>query len=110
RGERSIPTREWLKQEQKKVKNKDAEFPVLYAYATSFELEDNAPFLEEFKEFWELPSDWILSMDDVQEKSDKYLQGSGYLNAPLDEQFPEDLQRASNYWTTSDWWGEYWDK
>ena len=103
-----MPTREWIKQEREKVLKKDAEFPVLYAYATSFELEDNAPFLKEFKEFWNLPNDWTLTIENIEELTGKYLQGSGYLNAPQEEQFPEDLQRASRHWTTSDWWGDHW--
>src|SRR5699024_10214179 len=110
RLDRGTSTREWIKQERNKVLKKDAEFPVLYAYATSFELEDNAPFLEEFKEFWDLPEDWTLTPKDIEELTGKYLQGSGYLNTPEEEQFPEDLQRASRHWTTSEWWGDHWTK
>lgn len=105
---RGIPTHEWIKKEREKVLKKEAEFPVLYAYATSFELEDNAEFLKEFKEFWELPDDWTLTTEDIEKMTGKYLQGAGYLDIPLEERFPEDLQRASKHWTTSDWWGEYW--
>ena len=108
RIKRSMPTKEWMKKERQNVLEKKAEFPVLYAYATSFELEDNAPFLEEFKQFWQLPKDWTLTLEEVEKLTGKHLQGSGYLNAPLNEQFPEDLQKASRHWTTSDWWGDDW--
>jgi len=104
-----MPTREWIKKERQNVLEKRAAFPVLYAYATTFELEDNAPFLEEFRKFWDLPGDWTITIDDVEKITGKYIQGSGYLTAPENERFPEDLQRASRHWTTAEWWGEYWD-
>ena len=84
---RGIPTHEWIKKEREKVLKKEAEFPVLYAYATSFELEDNAEFLKEFKEFWELPDDWTLTTEDIEKMTGKYLQGAGYLDIPLEERF-----------------------
>jgi len=109
RLKRSKPVSEWLKEERKRVIEKRASFPVLYAYATSFELEDNKEFFEEYKKFWNLPEDWNITIEELKKMSGKPLMGSGILNAPLDEQFPEDLQRASKHWATSDWWGEYWE-
>lgn len=106
---RSMPTREWIKKERQNVLEKRAAFPVLYAYATTFELEDNASFLDEYKTFWNLPSDWVLTIEDVEELTGKYIQGSGYLNAPENERFPKDLQRASRHWTTAEWWGDKWN-
>ncbi|PWI57882.1 acetone carboxylase subunit alpha [Sulfoacidibacillus thermotolerans] len=55
---RGVPTREWMKTERERIVAKDAAVQVRHMYATSFEI--TPKFLEEFKEFWDLPVDWNL--------------------------------------------------
>ncbi|AOF81856.1 hydantoinase B/oxoprolinase family protein [Methyloversatilis sp. RAC08] len=53
---RSVPTREWMKEERARIINKHASTPVQHMFATSFALSEK--FKNEFKTFWNLPADW----------------------------------------------------
>ncbi len=55
---RAVPTREWMQGERARVLAKDASVQVRHMFATSFGL--SAKFKDEFKAFWDLPSDWDL--------------------------------------------------
>jgi acetone carboxylase, alpha subunit len=59
RIQRGKPTREWIAEERQKVVEKQAALPVRHMYASSFALSDK--FLNEFREFWSLPEDWIIT-------------------------------------------------
>jgi len=60
---RSMPTREWMKEERERILNKDAATQVQHMFATSFSLSEK--FTQEFKEFWDLPADWELHEDEL---------------------------------------------
>jgi acetone carboxylase, alpha subunit len=55
---RSVPTREWMKEERARIISKHAIAAVRHMYATSFSLSDK--FKGSFKQFWDLPADWEL--------------------------------------------------
>ncbi|MBU0604255.1 MAG: hydantoinase B/oxoprolinase family protein [Gammaproteobacteria bacterium] len=55
---RSVPTREWMKEERSNVLNKHASQAVRHMFSTSFALSEK--FTNEFKKFWDLPADWEL--------------------------------------------------
>jgi acetone carboxylase alpha subunit len=56
---RSLPTREWMKEERERVLTKHASRPVRHMFATSFGLSEK--FLNEFRKFWDLPADWNMT-------------------------------------------------
>lgn len=56
---RSLPTREWMKEERERILTKHASRPVRHMFATSFGLSEK--FLNSFREFWDLPEDWNLT-------------------------------------------------
>ncbi|NPT59850.1 hydantoinase B/oxoprolinase family protein [Paraburkholderia elongata] len=56
---RSLPTREWMKEERERVLTKHASRPVRHMFATSFGLSEK--FLNEFRAFWDLPADWNMT-------------------------------------------------
>lgn len=53
---RSVPTREWMKEERERILTKHASLQVRHMFATSFGLSEK--FKQEFKKFWNLPEDW----------------------------------------------------
>jgi acetone carboxylase, alpha subunit len=55
---RSVPTREWMKEERNNVLNKHASQAVRHMFSTSFALSEK--FTNEFKKFWDLPAGWEL--------------------------------------------------
>jgi acetone carboxylase, alpha subunit len=55
---RSVPTREWMKEERSNVLNKHASQAVRHMFSTSFALSEK--FTNEFKKFWDLPAGWEL--------------------------------------------------
>ena len=55
---RSVPTREWMKEERERVLTKHASTQVKHMFATSFGLSEK--FKAEFKKFWTLPAEWDL--------------------------------------------------
>jgi hypothetical protein len=57
---RSMPVREWIKQESRRVAAKDGAEQVQHMYASSFMA--SKKFLDEFRAFWSLPKDWILRL------------------------------------------------
>lgn len=59
----SQPVKEWMKSERKKILKKDASTPVKAMFASSFDLSEN--FFNEFKEFWNLPEDWGLTEEEL---------------------------------------------
>ncbi len=59
RLERSIPTREWMKEERERVLTKNASPQVQHMFATSFGL--SAKFEQQFRDFWHLPESWTLT-------------------------------------------------
>jgi acetone carboxylase alpha subunit len=69
---RSVPTREWMKEERDRILTKHASRPVLHMFATSFGLSQK--FEKQFKSFWNLPDDWTLTEDqlDVPSYGSKY--------------------------------------
>lgn len=60
---RSRPTREWMKEEQGRIERMEASVQVRHMYATSFEITE--AFLNEFKQFWNLPDSWQLKEEDL---------------------------------------------
>jgi acetone carboxylase alpha subunit len=56
---RSLPTREWMKEERERVLTKHASRPVRHMFATSFGLSEK--FLNDFRKFWDLPADWNMT-------------------------------------------------
>lgn len=55
---RSLPTREWMKEERERIISQHASVQVRHMFATSFAL--SPKFTKDFKEFWDLPEDWQL--------------------------------------------------
>lgn len=55
---RSVPAKEWMKEEKSRILDKKAHKAVQHMFATSFGL--SPKFLNEFKTFWDLPADWNL--------------------------------------------------
>lgn len=60
---KGVPTREWMKDERRKILNKDASIQVQHMYASSFALSKN--FRTEFNEFWQLPDHWSLVEEEL---------------------------------------------
>lgn len=63
RLDRSLPTREWMKEERERIVNKEASVQVQHMFATSFGLSEK--FTREFKEFWNLPAEWQLLEEEL---------------------------------------------
>jgi len=63
RLERSVPTKEWMDKERENIKQKEASFPVKHMYAQSLAI--SKKFYDEFKEFWELPKDWMIYEEEL---------------------------------------------
>jgi acetone carboxylase alpha subunit len=59
RLERSVPTREWMKEERERIVTKSASLQVQHMFATSFGL--STKFEQQFRAFWNLPEDWKLT-------------------------------------------------
>jgi acetone carboxylase alpha subunit len=59
RLERSVPTREWMKEERERIVTKSASLQVQHMFATSFGLSNK--FEQQFRSFWNLPEDWKLT-------------------------------------------------
>lgn len=60
---RSNPVQKWMEVEKKKIIDEKAIEPVRNMYAQSFAL--SKKFTDEFKEFWNLPNDWMIYEDDL---------------------------------------------
>jgi acetone carboxylase alpha subunit len=60
---RSLPTREWMKEERERILNKHAAIQVQHMFATSFAL--SGKFTREFKAFWNLPDNWQLLEEEL---------------------------------------------
>ena len=60
---RSVPTRDWMKEERERILTKHASLQVRHMFATSFGL--SRKFLDGFKQFWTLPDDWTLTEDEL---------------------------------------------
>ncbi|MGQ3671403.1 hydantoinase B/oxoprolinase family protein [Xanthobacter sp. TB0136] len=60
---KSVPTREWMKGEREKILAKNAGTQVLQMFAASFKL--GPRFEEQFRAFWELPADWVLTEEEI---------------------------------------------
>lgn len=60
---RSVPTREWMKEERERILNKHASTQVQHMFATSFALSEK--FTRSFKAFWDLPADWQLLEEEL---------------------------------------------
>ncbi len=56
---RATPVKEWMKVERQRILDKDASKQVQQMFASSFQL--SQPFLDKFRAFWDLPSDWIVT-------------------------------------------------
>lgn len=70
---RSKPVSKWIEEEREKIIEKeDASLQVMHMYATSFAL--SPKFLDNFRKFWDLPSDWNIKEEDL----DVYSYGSQY--------------------------------
>lgn len=63
RLKRGVPVKEWMEQERQKILNKEAAVQVRHMYAGSFALSEK--FANEFKQFWNLPTEWHLSEDEL---------------------------------------------
>ncbi|HLR42911.1 MAG TPA: hydantoinase B/oxoprolinase family protein, partial [Pseudogracilibacillus sp.] len=63
RLERSKPTKEWMKEEKKKIVDEKAAEPVRNMYAQSFALSEQ--FTDQFKDFWKLADDWMIYEDEL---------------------------------------------
>ena len=57
------PTREWMKTEREKILRKEAGTQVQQMFAASFKL--GPRFEEQFRVFWDLPTDWSLHEEDL---------------------------------------------
>jgi N-methylhydantoinase B/oxoprolinase/acetone carboxylase alpha subunit len=55
---RSVPVEEWLKEQQQKVEQKDFIAPVSQMYSESMAL--SSSWAEQFRTFWNLPTDWTI--------------------------------------------------
>jgi acetone carboxylase, alpha subunit len=64
RLQRGKPTREWMKEEKERILRKEASVQVRHMYATSFELSKD--FIDEFRTFWGLSSDWNIHEDELE--------------------------------------------
>jgi acetone carboxylase alpha subunit len=53
---RSVPTREWMKEERTRIVNKHASQAVQHMFATSLAL--SAKWTAKFRTFWDLPAEW----------------------------------------------------
>jgi acetone carboxylase, alpha subunit len=60
---RSIPTREWMKEERERILTKNASPQVQHMFATSFGL--SKKFEQQFRDFWNLPAAWTLTEDEL---------------------------------------------
>lgn len=60
---RSVPTREWMKEERERILHKHASTQVQHMFATSFALSEK--FTRAFKDFWSLPADWQLLEEEL---------------------------------------------
>ncbi len=56
---RGTPVKEWMKGERELILDKKASPQVQQMYASSFEI--SQPFLDKFRAFWDLPSDWLVT-------------------------------------------------
>jgi acetone carboxylase alpha subunit len=56
---RGVPVKKWMDEERKRIVNKEASLQVQQMFASSFEL--SQPFLDEFRTFWDLPADWLVT-------------------------------------------------
>jgi acetone carboxylase alpha subunit len=56
---RAVPVKEWMREERERILTKHASPAVRHMYATSFGL--SGKFLDEFRTFWKLPDDWIVT-------------------------------------------------
>ena len=63
RAKRSIPTKEWMKEEKERILSKTASSQVQHMYAGSFALSEQ--FTDEFKGFWDLPEEWMVHEEDL---------------------------------------------
>ncbi len=63
RLQRGRPTHEWMREERGRILKDQASTQVRHMYATSFELSER--FLQEFRDFWDLPEDWNLYEKDL---------------------------------------------
>ena len=63
RIKRGVPTKQWMEGEKKKILNKEASEQVRHMYAGTFAL--SKPFTEEFRAFWDLPEDWLVTEDEL---------------------------------------------
>lgn len=72
---KAVPVKTWMKGEREKILNKDAALQVQAMFASSFNL--SKIFLNEFREFWDLPGDWDIKEEDLDQPSfaSKYRQG-----------------------------------
>jgi acetone carboxylase alpha subunit len=60
---RSVPTREWMKEERTRIVNKHASQAVQHMYATSHALSEK--WATKFRTFWDLPADWAVKEDEL---------------------------------------------
>lgn len=60
---RSVPVREWMKEERGRILNKHASTAVQHMFATSFALSEK--FTKQFKDFWSLPGDWMVTEEEL---------------------------------------------
>jgi len=60
---RSIPTREWMKEERERILTKNAAPQVQHMFATSFAL--SPKFEQQFRSFWTLPDTWTLREEEL---------------------------------------------
>lgn len=63
RLDRSVPTKEWMKEEKKNIVAKNASKQVRHMYAQSFALSET--FTDEFKSFWSLDEEWMIYEADL---------------------------------------------
>lgn len=63
RLDRSVPAKEWMKEEKKNILAKKASKPVQLMYAESFALSEQ--FTDQFKDFWDIDEDWMIHEKDL---------------------------------------------
>lgn len=56
---RGIPVKAWVSDERERILAKEASIQVKQMFASSFEL--SQPFLDKFRQFWQLPEEWIVT-------------------------------------------------
>ncbi|NAW52254.1 acetone carboxylase subunit alpha [Elizabethkingia argentiflava] len=72
---KSVPVKEWMKTERNRILKGEASIQVQAMYSSSFSL--SSQFLNEFRNFWNLPEDWNIHEESLNQPhfASKYREG-----------------------------------